>query len=136
MKIKFLIYFLLFLNFNFIAKSAEVRVTCIYDNSMINKDFLKLDFMKNREITIVYDAKNQELKEYEYQYSVRNFRYIQKDHTRIAWTLELENMNRYGYDLNIRDIEFYRTATLSRLRFKKGENDIDVSHYFDCEKSY
>ena len=121
---------------------SEVSLKTLTDkaNKMVELEELieekQLDFMKNREITIVYDAKNHELKEYEYQYSVRNFRYIQKDHTRIAWTLELENMNRYGYDLYIRDIEFYRTATLSRLRFKKGENDIDVSHYFDCEKSY
>ena len=43
---------------------------------------------------------------------------------------------RYGYDLYIRDIDFFRTATLSKLRFKKEENEIDVSHYFDCEKTF
>ena len=138
MKKIFLIYFLLFFNFSFIVNSAEVSVTCIYDNSSINKDFRKLDFMKNEEITIVYDDKNQELKKYEYQYSAINFRYMQQDYSTIAWILELENMKkyRYVYHLNIRNIDFYRSASLSKLRFKKEGNELEIGHYFDCEKSY
>ena len=79
-----LILFLLYFIFSINANSAEVSVTCIYDNSSINKDFRKLDFMKNEEITIVYDDKNQELKKYEYQYSAINFRYMQQDYSTIA----------------------------------------------------
>lgn len=133
-----LILFLLYFIFSINANSAEVSVTCIYDNSSINKDFRKLDFMKNEEITIVYDDKNQELKKYEYQYSAINFRYMQQDYSTIAWILELENMKkyRYVYDLNIRNIDFFRSASLSKLRFKKEGNELEIGHYFDCEKSY
>ena len=135
---KILILFLFYFTFSINANSAEISVTCVYDNSMINKDFRKLDFMKNEEITIVYDTKNQELKKYEYQYSARNFRYMQQDNSTIAWILELEQLEkyRYVYDLNIRNVDFYNSATLSKLRFKKEGNELEIGHYFDCEKSY
>ena len=138
MKKFFFIYLLFIFNFSFIVNSAEVSVTCVYDNSLINKDFRRLDFMKNEEITIVYDDKNHELKKYEYQYSAINFRYMQQDYSTIAWILELENMKkyRYVYDLNIRNIDFYRSALLSKLKFKKEGNQLEIGHYFECEKSY